>query len=219
MRHGGMGILLAALLGALAGCEGPRALLMVRESGDRAFSRQEYPKALTEYTEIVERAPADWESRVKLARTQLVLNDATAARENLAVAHSMRPDDDNIVDLLSTAMLESGQVTQMHDLLEQRARTKGRTGDYLRLGFFMDRAGDADSAERALLTAARIDRGQHIEPYLALADFYHKVGDDDAALRRLRYALWIDSTNDAVIARLRDMGEIPGPSLALQPPN
>lgn len=219
MKQRTLFIALLIIAAAQTGCAGPRALHMVRESGDRAFSRSDYSTALAEYQEVVERAPADWETRVKLARAQLVLNNADAARENLAVAHRLRPDQDNIVDLLASAMLESGKVEEMHDLLRLRAQQRGRVGDYLRQGFFLSRAGDVDAAERAYLTATRIDHGQHVEPELALADFYRQVGDDKAALTHLRYALWIDPTNSAVTARLRDLGEVPGPSLALQPPD
>ncbi len=212
--------LLICLLGlAAVSCAGPRALQMVRESGDRAFARGDYRTALAEYREVVERSPADWATRVKLARTQLVLSDADAARENLAVAHRLRPEDDSIVDLLATAMLESGELAQMHDLLRLRAKEKGRVSDYLRLGFFMAKAGDLDAAEKALKTAARIDRGRHVEPELALADFYQKVGDEEAALLHLRHALWIDPSNETVVQRIRKMGEVPGPSLAVQPPD
>lgn len=211
---------LLCVLGLVAvGCAGPRALHMVRESGDRAFARGDYQTALAEYREVVQRSPADWRTRVELARTQLVLNDADAARENLAVAHRLRPEDDSIVDLLATAMLESEKVAEMHDLLRLRAKEKGRVSDYLRLGFFMAKAGDLDAAEQALKTAARIDRGQHVEPELALADFYQKVGDEEAALLHLRHALWIDPTNETVVQRIRKMGEVPGPSLAIQPPD
>jgi hypothetical protein len=77
--------------------------------------------------------------------------------------------------------------------------------------------GDADGAEHALLTAAKIDGGKTAAPQIALADFYRSIGDKKAEIVRLRNALYLDPKNPEIPKRLRELGEIPGPSLAMPP--
>jgi Tfp pilus assembly protein PilF len=76
---------------------------------------------------------------------------------------------------------------------------------------------DPDSAQVAIRTAIELDDGRSVEPYLVAADLAERLGDLDLAVRRLRQAYGIDSRNDRVRERLRDLGEIPGPTLALPP--
>ena len=85
------------------------------------------------------------------------------------------------------------------------------------LGRYAQKIGKADEAERAFLGAAEIDRGQSAAPQKALAGFYRSIGDNDAEVRRLRMMLWFDSQDAEVNARLRELGQIPGPTFALPP--
>jgi len=204
---------------ALAGCasDRPRSLETVRTVGDRAYDRGEYQTALIEYSEVVDRAPADWRYRVNLGKTLLILERPRAAREHLAVAHNLRPNDERIVDLFAQSMLEADDHDDLFSFLRQRVEQRRDVANYLRLGHFALRAGDADEAERALLTAARIDMGRTIEPQLALAELYAHIGDDERALRRLRMALSFDLNNEEVRQRIRAYGKIPGPSFVIVP--
>ena len=204
---------------ALQGCasDRPRSLETVRTTGDRAYDRGEYRAALTEYAEVVDRDPADWRYRVSLGKTLLILEQPAAAREHLAVAHNLRPNDESIVDLFAQSMLEADDHDELFSFLRQRVEQRRDVENYLRLGHFAHRAGDVDEAERALLTAARIDMGRNIEPQLALAELYASIGDDERALRRLRLALSFDLNNEEVRQRIRAYGEIPGPSFVIVP--
>jgi Flp pilus assembly protein TadD len=212
---------LVAVLGGqmlvMGGCSDRRALTVVRDSGDKAFRFQRYETAREEYAEVVERDPTDWEYRAKLGETLLILGRPVAAREHLAIAHELRPQDDEILEDYARAMLASEDFDTLHATLTQRARETGAVEDYLRLGLYDLRAGDADSAERALITAANLDEGRSPEPQLALADFYETVGDDAQAVRRLRMALYTDLENREANERLRAKGYIPGPTFALPP--
>ena len=114
-------------------------------------------------------------------------------------------------------MLASEAYDELHEVLLARARETQAVEDYLRLGLYDLRAGDADSAERALVTAAKLDAGQTPGPQLALATFYETVGDETLAVRRLRMALYTDIENREAIERLRAKGHIPGPTFALPP--
>jgi len=215
MRHAFV-IALAALT-LLAGCSDRRGLSVVRDSGDKAYRFQRYELARSEFEEVVDRDPADWEYRAKLGETLLLLGQPVAAREHLAVAHELRPKDEAILDDYARAMLASEAYEELHDVLLERARETQEVEDYLRLGLYDLRAGDADSAERALVTAAKLDAGQTPEPQLALATFYETVGDETQAVRRLRMALYTDIENREAIERLREKGHIPGPTYALPP--
>ena len=199
------------------GCTTQRALHVVRDDGDKAFAREQFDVARADYHEVVERAPNDWEYRVKLADTLMLVGEPKLAQEQYAVVHGIRPHDDEIVEKFAESMFESGDHDRLISFLQRRAEDTQTVGDYLRLGWYAIETGDADLAQRALLTAARLDGGRTVEPQLALAEFYLAAGDEREAMRRLRMALGVDPENELVKSRIRALGEIPGPSFALTP--
>lgn len=208
-------LILAAL--ALGACSGPRAIHMVEASGQHAYDFGHYQKAADEFAEVVERRPGNWQARVNLAKAQMKLGEPAAARENLEVAFAVKPENEEVLNLLAEAMLASGDVGDMTIELRQRAQETNSVGDWMRLGIFLQRAGDFDGAEEALLTAARLDGGKSVQPQMALASLYREAGDDAAALKRLRMALYIDPTNQKIQEAIRAYGQIPGPTYALVP--
>ncbi|RMH27829.1 MAG: hypothetical protein D6693_04470 [Planctomycetota bacterium] len=210
-------IVFAALVALVGGCTSTRSLERVRLDGDQNFRYERYERAAADYAELVERDPNDWAYRVKLAETLSILGDHARAEEHLAIVAGVRPHDDTIAERYARAMFDAGHHNRLISYLQRRAQDTGAVRDYLRLGWYAMQTGDADGAERALLTAARLDRGRSIEPQLALADFYLAAGDHDEGVRRLRMALYIEPTNEAVRQRLRALGEVPGPSLAIVP--
>ncbi len=208
---------IAILTLSLSACSGPRALHMVEASGDRAMSRSNYQLAAEEFSELVERRPSRWEFHVKLAKALLELDQPLEARENLEVAYSLRPDDEEIVDLLATAMLESGDVASLTRELRDRADASGAVSDWVRLGVFLLRAGDLDASETALLTAAKLDQGITVPPQMALYRLYNRAGNEPKAIERLRMALYLEPENPAILEAIRSQGEIPGPTFATPP--
>ena len=102
-------------------------------------------------------------------------------------------------------------------LLSRNASERGRVSDYIRLGTYSAKMGNADEAQQALLTAAKIDGGKNIWPQRALADFYGSVGDIERQVKRLRMAYAIDPNNRETLDEIRRIGEIPGPTFALTP--
>lgn len=206
---------LAALL-LTAGCA-QRSIPAVERSGDWAMDRADYATAAEEYGEVVERSPGRSHSRVGLGKALLELDRPAEARPHLEVAIQQRPNDPQVAELLAESMLGSGDVDAMRRFLRARANASADAADYILLGRFAARAGDVDEAERALKTAARLDRGMTVEPQLALADFYTSVGDNEAALDRLAMALWIDPLSTDIQERIRAMGETPGPTFARRP--
>lgn len=201
---------------ALTGCA-PVSVIALEEQAARASSRQQYDVAAAKYQQALDKSPGRVHSRVGLAKVQLETGRPKEARRNLELALAARPDDPEILDLLARSMVESGDHAAMYRLLRGRAEQRNTVADWMRLGTFAAKAGDADVAENALTTAATLDRGLTVEPQIALADFYESLGAEDKALRRLRMALYLDPANVEIQDRIRAMGQTPGPTFALQP--
>jgi tetratricopeptide (TPR) repeat protein len=208
---------LSLMLAVLGGCSNQRHISVVRRDGDRAFAQQDYLTAVSDYQEVVSRDAVDWEYQAKLGETLLLLDRPREAREHLAVAFDLRPHDGAILDLYCDSMLVSGDSDGLLRFLRDRAEGIGGIDDYLRLGRYAALAGDADEAERAFLTAARLDAGQTVGPQQALAEFYRTLGNDQESLVRYRMALYLDPENGEVLEAIRAYGEIPGPSYGIEP--
>jgi tetratricopeptide (TPR) repeat protein len=194
-----------------------RLLPKVREDGDRAFARGDYVTARADYGEYVNRMPGDPKVRSLWAKTLIETGDEIAAVDHAQIAYSTDPTNEAFIETYADALLSANRKGMMFDLLKGAATECGRVNDYDRLGRFSLRAGDADSAEEAFILAAKLDRGNTVEPQLALANFYQDIGDKTKELERLRMASFLDPTNKEIADRIRALGQIPGPSFALQP--
>lgn len=207
-----------ALVTATAlGCATQRQLPNVRASGNEAYYSGDYARALANYQEYVNRKPEDVQGRVDLGRTLLALGRASEAREQLVIVYDREPDHPEVADLLARAMVEAGDPDRAERFLANRAREAGRWEDYVLLGRYNTLVGKPDEARVALVTASRLAGREHVEPQVALADMYASVGDQQREIERLRMALWIDRDNPEIYRRLRSLGQIPGPTLALPP--
>jgi tetratricopeptide (TPR) repeat protein len=206
-----------AALAALTGCSTQRPLPTVWEQGNRAFDRSDFHTARQEYGEYLERKPGEARVQLRMAQTLLELGRAAEAVEFAAIAHDLRPGDEAFVETYARALFEAGRMPQLSTFLRTMTADRGLVSDYIRLGDYAGRLGDPDSAEHALLMAARLDGGSTVGPQLALADFYTGIKDLSNAKRRLRMALFIEPGNMGVHERLRALGEIPGPSFAIAP--
>lgn len=213
-------LLVAAVLGSLSltACTGGfRATHMVERSGDHAVWLGNHDLAATEFGIVVERQPTRADARVKFARSLLETDRPNEAREQLEMAYTLKPADQETINLLSIAMVQSGDVEAATHMMRTRAEDQGRVQDWLGYGFLLVEINDVDGAETALLTAARGDLGQSLAPQLALAKFYQSVGDDETALSRLRMCLYIEPAHEEAQQMIRGYGKIPGPTFALQP--
>lgn len=210
-------VLALATLAGFAGCNQTRPLSVVRESGDRHFERAQWEDAATEYGEIITRQPGDWHARYRFGVASLQNDDLPAARRALEIANDQRPQSAEAADALAEAYFRSGDEDELFAFLRSRAEKRQTVADHLRFADYARRLGDPDSARTALETAIRIDGGTSVEPYLAASSFNESVGDIDAAITRLRQAYSIDPYDDRIHERLRALGEIPGPTIALPP--
>ncbi len=198
----------------LHGCGYP-STQSLRDNADFRFKRGEYTRAAPDYSEIVARFPGDWHAQQRLGECFLEIGDPNRAREALEVAHSHRPNNTQIIDSLAEAMFRQGDETRLFSFLRERAESTQSPAAYLRLARFSIELNDPDSAKLAIDTAISLDDARTVEPYIAAANLAQRVGNIDDAIFRLRQALGVDPKDKRVIQKLEDLGEIPGPTLAL----
>ena len=194
-----------------------RPIEAIRNKADFQFSQQEYEMASTGYREIVNRYPGDWQAQYRLGMCELELDNPDRARSALEIAHTNQPGSPVVVDALAEAMFQAGDERALFELLTDQAQSEQTVYAWLRLGRYAAELGDADTALTGFETAIELDGGRTIEPYVQAALFSEQIGDLDEALRRLRQAYEINPGDPRVDQRLRDLGEVPGPTLALPP--
>lgn len=208
-----------SLLLVLAGCSAsrPRPATAIREDADRLFHRGDYEHAVTYYRQVTERYPGDWEAQYRYGICQLENGNPFEARQALDIAHVRRPQHVGIVDALAESLFRMGDEQRLFTFLRERAESTQSVDAYLRLAKYMMESGDPDSARKALANALMLDNGQTVKPYLHAANFAQKLGDLDLAVIRLRQAYAINPFDEEVKASLRNLGEIPGPTIGLPP--
>lgn len=210
------GLILLVII-MMTGCATQRPVETVRERGDWHYKRGEYAAASVEYSEVAERYPGDWPAQHQLGLCLIETGDYTDARRALEIAHDRRPNDPVIADSLAEAMYRQHDEAHLYAFLREQAEKRADARAYLRLGMYSARLNDPDAAKVAIDTAIMLDNGQSVTPYLAAADLAERLGDLDEAVRRLRQAYGIDPYSDRINERLRALGEVPGPTLAMPP--
>lgn len=199
------------------GCSSQRALPMVHAAGNEAYQRGNYEQAIVEYKEYIERKPYDAHVRHNLAKAYLGAGEPQLAREHATVCHDIDPENTEYSATLAEAMLKTNDLDGLFAFLRSEAAERGRPADQILLGRYLAQVGTADEAEDAFLAAARIDRGQSVEPQWELANFYRSIGATDKETERLRMIIWLRPEDPEAMARLRELGKVPGPSYALPP--
>ena len=208
------------LLATVSGCqsqERTRAIYILEESGQNAHERGNYQLAAEEFEEVVERRPGKLSARIQLGRTLLAAGRPDEAMEHLTAAQAIDPNNDEVVELLARAMLGSVDTEQLATFLRDRAEERNTPEHWMRLGRYLNLAGDVDESESAFLEAAMLDGGRHLGPQLALARFYQALGDTENATRRYRMVLYLDREHEEARSYLRSQGRVPGPGLTLEP--
>lgn len=206
-----------ALAGACQTDSGQRGLMKVLKDANWAYERGNYETAAADYREYLERRPGDPIVAHRLARSYLEIGQPSPAVDVAWQAFDRDPNNTEYLSTVAEALYEAGRTEELYRFLRTQTADRGHVEDYLRLGYYAAKLGHPDEAEQALLTGARLDAGRTVGPQLALADFYASIGDQPSALQRLRMALYVDPANPEVLAKLRALGEIPGPSLAIRP--
>lgn len=201
----------------LAGCNKQRPLHVVQASGDRMSERTDADLAVKEYEEYITRRPEDHTVRYKLAQQYMALKQPKDAIPHLQVANDVKPLNDTYADALAEAYFQANERELLVAFLQRTSSERGRVADFTRLGTYQAKLGNADEAQQALLTAAKIDKGMTPAPQLALAKFYESVGDKKRALDRYRMVYFFNQNNEELDKKIRELGEIPGPTFGVQP--
>ncbi len=199
------------------GCSSPRPVDAIRDAGDFKYDRRDYAAAASEYSEITDRYPGDWRAQYRLGLCNLELNKPVEAGRALEIALTLSPNNPKIADALAQALYLQGEETRLFAFLKERADAQQTTEAYLRLASYAEDMDDHDLARVAYDTAISLDDGQTVDPYLRASAFAQELGDLDEAVRRLRQAYSIDPYDERINTRLRELGEVPGPTLALPP--
>ncbi|HVZ93303.1 MAG TPA: tetratricopeptide repeat protein [Phycisphaerales bacterium] len=212
-------LFLPLLAFALIGCKssGPRTIQAMRDSGDRAYVVGRYDVAESEYRQVIERAPYDKQYRKGYGLALLRNGNAPLARENLEIAHTYNPRDNEVIDGLAEAMRRSNDSEGMARFLKGLATERNGVEDWLRLGNHMHAAGDNDEARKAYLIAAKLDAGKSFDPQYLLAKFFYDIGDVSNAIERTRMAYFLRPTDDRVLTLARQLNQITGPTFGIRP--
>lgn len=204
-----------AALSTLSACTQQRPIHVIRAAAEAAYDKGDYELARLEYEQLVERYPGDPTARYGLGISCLKVNDPMKAREQLAIAYEVDPTRDEVIDAYCVALYEAKEQDTLMSFLRRLSLERGQINDFLRLGIYAAKIGNADEALSAFKTAKRLDGGKSTKPLIALADFYGSVNDKPNQVKSLRQALSIDLRDPEVNQRIRDLGEIPGPSFVM----
>lgn len=204
-------------LGGLGGCQTQRPLFAIMKEGKFALDHQNYQQARDDFAEYVDRRPDAVDARYLYGRALIETNQPREAIEQLNIAVDVAPLNDDYLDAQAEAMYRANEREALTVLLARAASERGRVSDYLRLGRYAQRLGSLDEAQQAFLTAAKLDLGRTASVQRNLADFYGSVGDKEKQVRRLRMAYYLTPQDDELVKEIRRVGEIPGPSFAMQP--
>lgn len=202
---------------ALAGCQSQRPAEVIRADADWAMEHGDYATAARHYGEIADRYPGDWRAQHQLGLAEMELGNLTGARRALEIALTQRPDSPDLADAFAEVLFRQHDLDRLFAFLRERTTQAQTVRAYRRLARYAIQASDPDTATTAIDTAIAISDGESVDPYLDAAALAEQLGDLELAVLRLRQAYWINAEDERVSTRLRALGEIPGPTLALPP--
>lgn len=215
----------AMVLGLLGGLTvtGCKNNVVYRELGYESYRQQDYFTAAEQFQTAVNKKPADYRSQYYLGLSNLKLNKPIPAQTPLEQALALRPDDPQwtpkIADALAETYYQQERFETLYGFLDNMIQTYSQQPvDFLRKAKYLGLLGDADGQKTALQKAAYFAVPGDTSPYLAIADFYAAVNDTPNEIQALRFAYYVDPTNDTVKDRLRGLGIVPGPTIADAPP-
>lgn len=211
-------LILAAFISVSgASCTGVRPTHLIRRDAEFQYAHARFEEATAGYQELVDRNPGDWQAQYWLGVCLLETGAPSDARLALEQAHSLKPGREEVADALAEAMFQTGAENELFAFLREQADQSRSTRAYLNLARYSVELGDLDSASIATLTAIEIDEGRSVEPYLARAALAARLGNSSEVVRRLRQAYGINPYDQRISDKLREYGEIPGPTFALPP--
>ena len=220
-----VGLLLGLLaLGVAGGC-GPTPIVTLRKNGEFNYKYGNYEDAAKDFGQIIERAPGDWEAEYRYGQCMMQLGDLESARRSLEVAQTAVPNNDEVAFALADCYFRMNDQTRLYQLLRDRAQTNASMESWLLMSEYALKLNDVDMARTAALNAIEVDQGQaeagvdklSASPYYQAALVAERLGERDEELRRLRQAYGINPDDTRVKSKLVELGQVPGPTIALPP--
>ena len=189
----------------------------LQKDGDHEFRWGRFESAAGYYGRILEREPGDADALEMYGRCMLELDRPSEAAKVFMTATARRPGDRDLVLLLAGAEFQSSEYDRAFQLLRTWAIDNEDADAWLELAGFAMELDDPDTARDAIERAIELEPATAAEAYIAAADLAERLGDETLALRRLRQAYGIDPGDQSISDRLREFGEVPGPTIALPP--
>lgn len=193
-------------------------LTKLRGAGNEAYGTGDYQGAADLYERYLEIRPHEASIQYQMGLALLELDRPADAVSHLTTASDLEPGNDAYRAALIDAMARAGRTDEAIERLTQYALGEQTSSAYVRLGSYATEAGLIDEAERAYREAARLAGRKDVGPYRALARFYDQIGNDAQATESWRTVLWFDKKDPEALARLRERGQVFGPSLPIAPP-
>lgn len=184
-----------------------------------AESQGDDARAIELWTEFVERRPHDAMARYRLGSVLLRTGDPQGASEHLWVAHDLKPGRIDYLETLAESLHQSGQRDTLFQLLRDTRNEGGLAEGHMRYATYAKRTGLIDEAEESLRIAVALEGTRSDKPHRMLAALARQTGDEEAEIDAWRTVLWFNTADPEANQRLRDLGVIPGPSLARPPLN
>lgn len=189
----------------------------LQKDGDHEFRWGRYESASGYYQRILEREPGNAEALEMYGRCMLELDRPAEAAKVFMTATARRPGDRDLVLLLGDAEFKNGEYDRAFRLLRTWAIDNEDADAWLELAGFAMELDDPDTARDAIERSIELEPEAAADAYVAAADLAERLGDEALALRRLRQAYGIEPGNQAIADRLREFGEVPGPTISLPP--
>lgn len=187
-----------------------------------ALEAGDYRTAQTRAQGVLERDASDWEAHYLLGKALLGMNQPVKAETELQLALAVEDEDaentPKILDAVAESLYRQERQAELIGFLDAQINRYEGWQDYARKGRFLAKAGDKDNAALAYRQAAYWSKNTDPAIYIEIADFYEGIGNYDRAKQALRWAYYIDDTNEEVEDRFRRLGEVPGPTLEESPP-
>jgi len=193
------------------------ALGEIQNAAGYAEQQGKTQEAIELWSEYVDRRPQQASAQYRLGRLLLAEGRADDATDHLWVAHDLKPGNIEYLDLLAEALFQAGERDTMFQMLHDTLEEGGLAEGHLRMAKYAQRAGLIDEALESLSIASAIDGASSDRTHRAIARLARQTGDTEAEIHAWRTVLWYDVTDQEATTRLTQLGEVPGPSLALQP--
>ncbi len=209
--------------GMFVGCESAKKTFLtpptvkLQRDGDHEFKWGRYESAAAFYGQILDREPGNPDALEMYGRCMLELDRPAEAADAFLTGTAHRPGDRSLLFLLARAEFASGDYDRSFQLVRIWAIDNDDAEAWLLLAGFATELDDPDNARDAIERAIELDATGSAAAYLAAADLAERLGDTALALRRLRQAYGIEAENAVIADRLREYGEIPGPTVVLPP--